>query len=1157
MKIAKWLILASWLPAVVLAQSFTATIRGVVTDSARAVVPGARVAVVNVERNTKQNSETDAAGRYVITELPPGKYRLEVEAVGFSAFAQGPFELEVNQQATLNVELKLGTVETKVEVTGAAPMLNVTSAALGQVVENKFIQSLPSLNRSAVSLVALAPGIGPSDVEPGTIGSGDPTNFVANGVRNSTSDVMLDGVTVTNVEQHSGITALIFQPPIDSIQEFKVQSNFYSAEYGNSGGAVINMVTKSGTNDLHGVVYELHQDVALNANDWFANSQGQTSVPDAHTNIFGGGGGGPVYLPKLYNGKNRTFYFMNFESQRAATATTQFATIPSPLEQAGDFSQTKDAQGRAITIFNPFSTTASGGRTLRNPFPGNVIPASMLDPIARKVIGYYPKATSDGRQFTHANNFFAQGTNANTNTFLDAKIDHNISSKQRLSSRYSFDLIHVNNADLWGNQANSFINGKTNQDRIQNFVLDFTRSQSPTTVITLRAGVTREHSHRDPPGLGFDPTTLGLPQILQTSGILLFPNFAPAGYTAVGTNGNAVIRRADDITNLNGSLTKIMGGHTLKTGSEARLMRLNYAQPAFPAGGFSFSAAITQQDPNLTNSLQGNGLASMLLGWGTGGNYSITPPSASASQYYGWYVQDDWRISQRLTLNLGLRYDIEVPRTERYNRYTWFNFNEPSPIAGKVPGYPNLMGAFHVADSNTRSPVDGDYNNVQPRIGFAYALGSKMSFRGGYGIFYTMSRANIKGGTGQGFATTTTPEFSRDANLTQYATLENPFPNGLIQFPALTQGASAFLGLAPNTETRPNQSPMYQSWNLSVQRQLPANSIFEANYTGSKGNHLYFGGMENQDLLNPVYWGLGRTALNASVPNPFYGVITDPQSPLSAPTVTRNIILRPYPQYNSSVTGSPPGIGNSVYHALQLKYEKRTSHGLTVVAHYTFSKMIDDSSYDNGGVGFLGGSSAIQSKFNLHLERSLSVLDVPHRAVFTFAWQLPVGRGKALGGQMNRFANALVGGWEANGLVTFSSGFPIVPSLTGAQLWDATQRPNLVGDPSTSGSIESRLNHYFNTDAFSKPAPDALGTAPRTLSYRSPGFHNADMAMLKNFGFTESKRLQLRLEAINFTNSVNFGKPNASYLANGFGIINGYAGGYGPRQVQVGLKFYY
>src|SRR5689334_3980664 len=369
---------AAILPALLNAQSYTASIHGVVTDASQAPLPDAKVTVTDADRNTSQTVTSDNAGRYIFTALPPGHYTLAVEASGFQKYQHSVFELQVQQQATIDMQLSLGTVATTVDVSATAPLLNTTSATLGQVVDNKFILSMPLAGRSPLTLVQLTPGVTPSNLNPGGQSN---TNFTANGTRNSTADVLLDGISVANIEQNSGITNLEYQPSVDAVQEFKVQTNYFSAEFGNTGGSVVNMITKSGTNDLHGTVYEFHRNSALNANDWFANRAGR-SIPDFKRNVFGGTVGGPVRIPHLYNGKDKTFFFYDYEGTRQSSATTRNMTVPTAQERAGDFSNTRTSSGQLITIYNPFDTyKTAAGKTLRHPFAGNQVPVSMQDPI--------------------------------------------------------------------------------------------------------------------------------------------------------------------------------------------------------------------------------------------------------------------------------------------------------------------------------------------------------------------------------------------------------------------------------------------------------------------------------------------------------------------------------------------------------------------------------------------------------------------------------------------------------------------------------------------------------------------------------------------------------------------------------------------------------
>lgn len=1146
--------------ALVWGQSYTASVRGTVTDSTKAAIPSASVVLTEANRNIQHTAKTDAAGRYVLTALPPGAYTLTVEAPGFKSYSQPAFDLEVQQQATIDVEMAVSGVSTSIEVIGTAPLLNTATATLGQVIENKFIQTAPLASRNPMSLVMLTPGLVPTESDAGGVAS---VNFVANGTRNSTAEVVLDGAAISGIEQNSSITEVKYTPSVDVIEEFKVQTNYFSAEFGNTGGAIVNMVSKSGTNELHGVGYEFHRNSVLNANDFFSNREG-VPLPDFKRNLFGVTLGGPVVFPKLYNGKNRTFFFMDYEGLRQDAATTLLTTVPTPLQLSGDFSQTFRSNGKLYPIFNPYDTyEAADGSILRNQFPDNKIPKSMQNPISLNFLKYYPAATSDGDPLTHANNFYKAGVNNDRGDKMDIKVDHNISEKQRFTTRYSSNWIEYSPQNLLGTVAGNYNVGS---ERDQNFVFDYTRTQSPTTVYTARASVMRVKSLNDPISTGFNstaPDTLGLSPIFQTLGVLQFPRITASGYTGLGAGGWAIIHRGELVGLVNGSVTKIIGGHTIKSGAEFRRYYENYFQPAYPSGSLSFSRSMTGEDPLSASSSQGNGIATMLLGWGSGGEMDLDYPTATSSGYFGTYVQDDWRVTSKFTLNLGVRYDFDIPRTERFNRLNWFDYGAVSPIAGQVAAFPDLRGLMLYAHSGKRSPYNGDYNNIQPRIGIAYALGNRMSIRAGYGIYYSVSRASIKGEVGSAFRSGTSLEFSRDGNFTQYATLANPFPTGLITPPGPSKDPLAFLGLGFDAYDPQAINPQYQQWNFSIQRELPGNSVLEINYGGSKGTHLAFGTddvLGNRNKLDPSYWALGRDALYEQVANPFYGVITNPNSVLSQPTVERQQLLLTYPQYEAYMGGytAPPYIGNSIYHALQVKYEKRFSNGLALLGHYTFSKLISDSDSAGTDIDWLGGFTGLQDWKNLRLERSVATFDIPHRFVLSVDYQLPIGRNRLLGKNMHRVADALIGGWELSSILTFSSGYPIVPSLDSPDLLSGDQRPNIVGDPGAHGSINQRLDQYFNPDAFSQPPADVYGTAPRTLPYlRTFGIKNADVTLMKNFKFTEQRYVQLRVESFNVTNTPTFGRPNEAFGSDTFGQITGYAPGRGPRELQLGIKFYY
>jgi hypothetical protein len=1135
-------------------QSFTGSIRGTITDNTKAGVGGAKITATDADRNVETTTVSDSSGRYIFPALPAARYSLTVEFTGFDKAVQPAFRLEVQQQATVDIELKVGSVSTTVDVQASAPLLNTTSAALGQVVENRMVMSLPLNTRNPLGLISLAPGVVPT-------GSG--TNFVSSGVRNNASEVLLDGGALTGIEQNGGVTDVKYTPTVDVVEEFKIQTNFFSAEFGNTGGTVINMVSKSGTNEFHGVGYYFRRDAAMNANNWFSNSR-NSPLADSKRDNYGGTIGGPVWLGKIYNGKNRTFFFADYDRVSTLEAQTSLATVPTERQLAGDFSDTRLNNGSLVPLFDPYNTFKdASGNTLRNPLPGNIIPLARQNPIALAFNKYFPKPTSEGDPFTRNNNWFAQGSRPSNTNKLDVKVDHNISEKQRFSARYGVGWNYGGTANLVGNISHG---GTEGTERDQNFVMDYTRTQSPTTVIALRASVLRVKSLNDPISYGFDATTLGLPKAMaDASGVKAFPSYS-AQYRGMGVGGYAIIHRYEDVYQYIGSITKITGGHTIKGGAEYRKLHLNYFQPNTPNGSFTFSRNQTAQNPVISSSTQGDGLASALLGWGSGGVLSVDYSTAQSAGFFGTFINDDWRVSRKLTLNLGLRYDFDIPRTDRYNRINWLDVDAPSPISD-VPAikavFPNMKGLMKFADDKKRTPYDGDYNNVQPRFGFAYALSKKTSIRGAYGLFYVVSRHTVKGevGTAFGFTDSSIP-WSLDSGLTQYATFSNPWPAG-ITFPP-GRNPSAFLGLGAGTPLPKDDNPQYQQWTFSVQRELPGQGVLEVNYVGTKGTHLYYGQgdiVAALNNLNPIYWSLGRgtsgTGLNARVPNPFYGIITNPTATnFNQPLIDYNRLLRRFPEY-SSAGGyrASPNIANSIYHALQVKYEKRFSRGLSTIAHYTFSKLISDSDASGSDVTWLAGNSSVQDVFNLRNERSISTFDRPHRLVVSFDYQLPIGRQRALGKSMNRIIDGVIGGWELTGIVTTASGAPLGVTQSASNLWAGNQRPNLIGDPSKPEAPRDKLNNYFNVAAFQSVSPDIIGSSPRFLSrYRGPALANADASLIKNFNITEKKYVQLRLEAYSVTNHPQWGNPNTAFGGTTFGQITS-AGG--ARTIQIAAKFYY
>jgi len=1130
-----------------LAQTFTASLQGTITDSTGSVAPNAHITLINEATNVKQEKTSDSRGVYLFTLVPPGSYKLTVELAGFQSSVRTGMVLQVQQQATVDVVLTVGDTSISIMVAGETPRLDAVSATLGRVVENRSVQSMPLPSRNILDLANLTPGVVGT---PGGTGS----NFMSNGVRNSQSDVLLDGVTVAVHEQGGGATDIKFRPTVESIQEFKVQTNSFSSEYGFTGGAVVTAVTRSGTNQLHGSAFDFLRNSALNANGFFSNRNGRSITP-SRRNQFGGAIGGPVVLPKMYDGRNRTFFFFHHEGTKQRSQSSSTQTLPTTLEKNGDFSDTRDAAGRVLQIFDPYNVTTTAGTTLRAPFAGNVIPRSRFNPVAVNVLKFYPEPNLPGLAFTRTSNFFFQGSSV-TNGFQNTtKIDHNFNDRQRLSVRYSKSKDSSASPNPWGEGNWMSTAGNTGKTITNNPAVDFTHTLSPSMVLSVRWGLARQYGRNSLPckeQCDFKPETLGIQGPWAAP---IPPQFVPEGMQAVGTGRFTQIIRGEDVHHFNGNVSKIAGRHTMKFGGEARLYRLNYAQPGVNHVTFNFPRTITMQNPIVSNSLQGVGMASFLMGWGTGDE--ATDGAASwAYQSYGAFYQHDVQLTSKLTVNMGLRYELPIPEKERYNRAAWFN---PLVKAGiSVPAFPDLRGGiqFALAGNDYRSPHDTDKNNWAPRIGFAYQFLPKMVMRGGYGIYYGVTRAQISSPLGPGFRTSTSWTASLDANITQYNSLTNPFKDGLNQPVGSKNGLLTNIGvgtgLSPIRDW--DTTPYFQQWSFSIEREMPWNSVGEIAYSGSRGVHLGYDTMTSLQRIKQSDYSLGA-GLNTQVPNPFFGIITDPLATvLNKPTVPRMQLLFPYPQFTSVGAWPAPPIADSIYHAMQLKFTKRYSSGLNLSGHYTFAKMFDNNSLASSGQSFLGGATPIQHYDNTKLEWAVSVRDITHRAVFDYAYELPIGRGKAVGKSWNRAVDIVLGNWQINGIMTIQSGNPLATNLQSGVLPGATQRPNLLYEPGLPGSIQDRLDKYWDPNAFSRPASYIFGNAPRTMPRaRGPGLRRTDMSIFKNIVLHTERAisLQMRGELFNVTNTPLFADPNVTVGGTTFGVISSASG---ERIVQVALK---
>jgi hypothetical protein len=851
------------------------------------------------------------------------------------------------------------------------------------------------------------------------------------------------------------------------------------------------------------------------------------------------------------------------------------------------------------------------------PTPG--VAGNLIDPVAQKLMGLFPEPTSTGNIY---NNWFGSGSSKNYNDQFDIKVDHRFNEKNLVSVKYSYQYSHNLGLDCFKNFTDP-CQGGPGWTNAHLFAINDTHTFSPTLLLNVTLGFTRGVWHIDaynPHGVNDPLANLGFPEYLKANGFsgvpaIFIDQYPSAGYANIGTDPYGNYRLGQNTGQLSATLDKVRGAHEFKFGTDSRIHQINYIQTNAPNGFFTFNRDGTYQcpggsdntppDPNDPTSTEvigcgGDAMASFLTGQltqGCGGNgcgssLEIQFRPATTNYQYGFFGLDNWKVNSKLTLNLGVRYDVTLPRTDRYNRQNWFDPSATSPLNNgsityndAVTGQPvtvALKGGEVFATPKQRTNYVTDWSNIQPRLGFAYQFAPKMVVRGGYGIYYGQSRSGVTGVVpygSQGFNQSTNVITSyQNLGDTPWLHLNNPFPNGLIQPAGNALGLMNDVGFGANGPLRTsaaNRTPYEQSWSFGVERELPSNILINAEYIGKKGTHLPFSGSTQRNFLgpwveslplgdpnaaNPCPAGLSIACLNSLQPNPFAPFITDPNSGLSSGEVTYSQLLLPYPQFTSVAT-EPLLIANSTYHSLQLLAEKRYSNGLQFLVTYVWSKSIDDSSNADDNVTWLGSFSSLQDPNRPSLERSLSTFDIPNVIQFSYSYDLPFGHGRMMLGNMPRWAEAVVGGWKTNGIWRIADGRPLTFSVADGNPIPTygNQRPNLVGTPKRSRS--DWVDNYFagntakNHPGFLRPDDFTLGSAPRALgSIRSPWSFTTDLSLSKQFPIREEMNVEFRLEAQNAFNHPVFGTPDTSVDDGNFGAIFNTSGN-GPRQIQLAIKF--
>lgn len=897
--------------------------------------------------------------------------------------------------------------------------------------------------------------------------------------------------------------------------------------------ALLNVVFKSGTNQFHGSAYEFLRNSVMDANNFFDNRRGQPLLSFKRSQ-FGGVFHGPVI-------KSKTFFMVSFEALRERRASSTIASVPTQLERTGDFSQTRTASGGLITIYDPLTTRAnpSGAGFIRTPFTGNVIPSARFDPVAVNTAKYYPVPNLTPPGAINQNNWGNSATKPLNMTQSDYRVDQVITGSQRFFARYSTRL-NDDQAAIFFPGDIKVAEGRINvEDHVHGAVADYTNTLSPTMVLNARLGFARTKYIYANQGLGFAPSNLGLPKYVDAAvDFLTFSGFTVSDYRSLG-GGDHRQNAFMSYTAL-GSITKTHGKHTMKFGSEARMMRVN-TNEGRSAGSFSFSRSMTQgPNPTQSSSTAGNGFASLLLGTGSSGSLQATYKNVATQSFYvAGYFQDDWRLTRTLSLSLGLRWDVDTPRTERYNRTNWFDPAVATPAGQVIPGVTGGL-VFVGVNGNPRTQFKTDLNNFAPRIGLSWQVAPRTVVRAAYAHIYGPSQQAAAGTIGtMGWRVDNIWVATLDGITPNYY-LKDPWPTGMAQALGSGNGVLTQFGSSIEATTQDIISPWVQQMNFNIQHELPFSTLFEVAYVGTRSYQLHRneeGGL-SLNQLDPKYMAMGP-ALNAQVDNPFYGKISG--GVLAQPKTTRAQLLRPYPQFTNVIPIYSVG-SSSFYHSLQVSATKRMSKGLQMQFAYTWAKNLDDG-------------LSHQNSYNIRADRALSDIDVAHRATIAGVYDLPFGRARRFGANWNPLTDVFLGGWQVNGLTTLSTGTPIGFSASNnAGIFNMAIRANNDGKSGLlKGPVQDRLNAYFDKSHYTQPAAYTFGNmGPRDPWIRNDGIFNWDLSVFKNFRLTEMFSMQFRAEALNAFNTPRFSSPNTSVTSSSFGTITSQANA--PRQVQLGLK---
>lgn len=1154
------------------AQTGDGTVTGNVTDPSGSGVPNAKVTLTNSATQVAVTDQTNGTGFYSFQYVIPGTYQVSVEATGFQRQVHPNIRVDVAQSVRQDFSVQVGQSQQEVTVTGGAEMIQTDNASIGTVISQRAINELPLNGRNPLALVALAPGVVPQgQSQQNAAGTNNSAygNFSIGGGAANQSNWMLDGATMVIPFGH----AVELLPSQDVIKEFNVLTNDLPAQYGGFAGGVVNLTTQTGSNDLHGDVYEFLRNKVLNANTFFNN---RSNVPTgAFTqNQFGGTLGGPVVIPHLYNGKNKTFFFVNYEGFRLRQGQGVLLSVPTQAMRNGDFS------ALGVNIFDPFSTNVGTNSRNQASCNGrlNVICPSRIDPVAAHLVNLWalPNVPGAGYLNNWAGNV-ATGGNTDQGTI---RIDHAISESQHLFWRYTYWADTDLAGDPFHNQTYAGGIGTPENYNTLQTVLDYTNTLSPHTVMDVRADFLRFRYVRTPQSVGLDATSIGLPAYFNAdvaNQVRTLPNICmnDTYKEFCGGETGSVIAGFDTDMEIAPSVTTVHGHHTLNFGGEWRAARHNYGQTNNGTGGYNFTPGFTAGNPTTGT---GGGLSFASFLYGAVNTGSVQEPAFTASQqvYSALYLNDTWQVSRRLTVNAGVRWEMTGPWTERFDRISVFLPDATNPLAAAT-GLP-LKGEVGLVASplhQERSAVNPEYHEFSPRVGIAYLLTPSTVIRTGYGIFWLPIDVNLFSEPDHDAINAITESMNTSTNngMTPFNVLSNPFPGGIIPPPQRNVDPNlALYGQGVLTQVAQNPLGYAQQWNFDIQKQFGPDFLIDVGYAGSKGTHLPLQAQDANYL--PIQYvqqqaaAVGASTFLGAVANPFAGHVPA-NSPFAAPTIPYEQLLRPFPTYNN-VQYASQGAGDSSYESFQLKVTKRFSNGGTALLAYTNEKLIDDAETMTPWLENNGGPAGFQYWGNYRLERSLSSYDVSQRLVLSYVVDLPFGKGRKFMSHPNKIVQAVAGGWGLDGILSLQTGFPIALTTANNNVHaeGGGSRPdfNVQACPNgatLTGSATSRLNQWFNTSCFFGPPNFTLGTVSRTMpNVRTDGLHNLDFALFKDFDLTPEGRakLQVRGEAFNLLNTPQFGYPGQTCACNGsinanFGVVTSQVNN--PRLIQVAAKLFW